>query len=188
MLTYANTYTGGTTLRAKASNRGSATLEIDNTSGSGTGSGPVVVKGGALRGTGTIAGPVTLNDVHNGPFISTILAPGRLGFAAPGRLTIQSALTIDSATFEVAMTASDASEVVANGVTLNSGADIFFTHLHHGALPPGTVFTLINNTSASPIAGTFLDLRDGRTFTRFGNTYQANYKGGDGNDLTLTVQ
>ena len=50
VLTNANTYTGGTTLEGSATNRGQATLEIDNANGSGTGSGPVSVLGGALRG------------------------------------------------------------------------------------------------------------------------------------------
>ena len=37
------------------------------------------------------------------------------------------------------------------------------------------------------ISGTFANLPDGSTFTVGRNTLQANYKGGDGNDLTLTV-
>jgi hypothetical protein len=51
----------------------------------------------------------------------------------------------------------------------------------------GTVFTVINNTSASPITGTFSNLADGSVFTSNGNNFQANYEGGDGKDLTLTV-
>jgi hypothetical protein len=54
-------------------------------------------------------------------------------------------------------------------------------------LPPGTVLTVINNTAATPIAGTFANLADRSTFTSHGNTLQASYEGGDGNDLTLTV-
>jgi autotransporter-associated beta strand protein len=189
VLTGPNTYTGGTIFKASANNRGRAVLEIDNTSGSGTGSGPVIVKGGALRGSGTIAGPVTVNGVHNGPSEDTFLAPGNVGTNAPATLTIQSSLTLGPrATYQVSMTDSGTTEVIANTVTINSGANIDFTHLPHGALPPGTVFTVITNTSAFPIVGTFLNLPDGGTFTRFGNTYQANYQGGDGNDLTLTVQ
>jgi autotransporter-associated beta strand protein len=190
VLTGANTYTGGTTLKGSPSNKGNATLEVDNTTGSGTGSGPVVVKGGALRGTGTIAGPVTIAGVHNGPSEDTFLAPGKFGKTAPATLTIQNTLTLGPiATYEVSMTATTATKVVANGVTIDtSSADIRFTHLFHGTLPPGTVFTIIDNTSASSIVGTFLNLHDGWTFTQFGNTYKANYQGGDGNDLTLTVQ
>jgi hypothetical protein len=49
------------------------------------------------------------------------------------------------------------------------------------------VFTIINNTSATPIAGTFSNLHDGSVVISNGNSYQVNYQGGDGNDLTLTV-
>ncbi len=59
---------------------------------------------------------------------------------------------------------------------------------HCPALPPGTVFTAINNTSANLIAGAFVNLSDGSTFSSNGNTFKVNYKGGDGNDLTLTVR
>ncbi len=51
----------------------------------------------------------------------------------------------------------------------------------------GTVLTVINNTSANPIIGTFSNLADGAIITVNGNNLQANYEGGDGNDLTLTV-
>ena len=54
-------------------------------------------------------------------------------------------------------------------------------------LAPGTVFTVINNTAAIIISGNFSNLADGETVTVGNNTFQANYEGGDGNDLTLTV-
>jgi hypothetical protein len=56
-----------------------------------------------------------------------------------------------------------------------------------GTLPPGKVFTVISNTAATPIAGTFSNLADGGIVNVNGNDFQANYDGGDGNDLTLTV-
>jgi len=74
--------------------------------------------------------------------------------------------------------------VIANGIIITSGAHFSFTDLASGTLTPGTVFTLIDNTAASPIAGTFSNLPDGSVFTTNGNTYQANYEGSDGNDLT----
>jgi hypothetical protein len=51
----------------------------------------------------------------------------------------------------------------------------------------GTVFTLINNTAATPIAGVFVNLPNGSTITAGSNRLQVNYQGGSGNDLTLTV-
>ena len=76
---------------------------------------------------------------------------------------------------------------MANGVTINSGALFSFIGLGSGTLTVGTVFTAISNASAAPISGTFANLADGATITVGSNTFQANYEGGDGNDLTLTV-
>jgi hypothetical protein len=55
------------------------------------------------------------------------------------------------------------------------------------ALSAGTSFVVISNTSNDPISGSFANLPDGGTITGGNNTFQANYEGGDGNDLTLTV-
>jgi len=76
--------------------------------------------------------------------------------------------------------------LIANGVTI-SGARVSFVSCGNSALPPGTVFTVIENTAATPIAGIFNNLADGSTFTADGNTFQVSYEGGTGNDLTLTV-
>lgn len=56
-LTGASTYTGGTTVAG-------GQLRVNNTSGSGTGSGPVVVNSGAtLGGKGTVAGTINVNGI-----------------------------------------------------------------------------------------------------------------------------
>ena len=54
-------------------------------------------------------------------------------------------------------------------------------------LPIGAVLTLINNTSANPISGTFSNLPDRTIIIVAGTKCQVNYSGGDGNDLTLTA-
>lgn len=77
--------------------------------------------------------------------------------------------------------------VIANGVTINSGAMIELIGNITGALSQGFVLTLISNTSADPISGTFANLPDAGIVTINGNNFQASYSGGDGNDLTLTV-
>ena len=51
----------------------------------------------------------------------------------------------------------------------------------------GAVITVISNTSATPISGTFSNLPDGSIITVGGKNCQVSYSGGDGNDLTLTV-
>ncbi len=161
---------------------------INNIGGSGTGSGPVQVKGGKLAGKGEIAGAVAVGTGSAG---GAVLAPGYLhGIGSPGALTIHSPLTFNSdATYEVGMNSSSvmADEVVALGVTINGGAQFAFVDIGSGSLPAGTTFTVINNTAATPIAGTFSNLPDGSTFTSNGNSFKANYQGGTGNDLTLKV-
>jgi fructose-specific phosphotransferase system IIC component len=72
-------------------------------------------------------------------------------------------------------------------VIINSSATIALSGETRGALTPGTVMTLISNTSANPISGAFSNLPDGGIVTINGNNFQASYSGGDGNDLTLTV-
>jgi hypothetical protein len=54
---------------------------------------------------------------------------------------------------------------VGLGVTINSGASFTFVDTGTGTLATGTVFTVINNTSANPISGTFSNLSDGSVFT-----------------------
>jgi hypothetical protein len=48
-------------------------------------------------------------------------------------------------------------------------------------------FHSTGNISTNPIASTFSNLLDDAILTVNGNNFQANYEGGDGNYLTLTV-
>ncbi len=180
-LTNANTFTGGSTIEG-------GKLLVNNKSGSGTGSGAVQVNAGTLGGTGVIAGAATIGD-GSGP--RAILSPGFTSDVDPGTLTIQSALTFNSdATYNFLLNTNTAKadQVVAAGVTINSGAQFSFTDFGSNTLTPGTVFTVIDNTSANPIAGIFSNLPDGLMFASNGNNFQASYTGGNGNDLTLTVR
>ena len=51
-----------------------------------------------------------------------------------------------------------ADQVVANGVTIQSGAQFDFRTIGQKRLSAGTVFTAISNTSVNPINGTFANL------------------------------
>jgi hypothetical protein len=77
--------------------------------------------------------------------------------------------------------------VIANGITINNGAMIALRGETTGISTQGLVLTLISNTSANDISGTFSNLPNDSIVTINGNNFQASYSGGDGNDLTLTV-
>jgi autotransporter-associated beta strand protein len=175
----ANTYTGATTVSE-------GILLVTNTSGSATGPGPVNVNAGTLGGSGSIAGGVT---VGTNTGVQAFLAPSK-GVEKPATLTIQGALTLnDDSTYiyKLKTKHAKADKVIANGVTIDSGAKFSFLPTATTALTVGQVFTVISNTAAAPIAGTFHNLSDGEILTVNGNNFQADYQGGDGNDLTLTV-
>ncbi len=179
ILTNANSHIGGTTIDG-------GQLVVNNRTGSGTGSGPVQVNAGILGGGGIIAGAVSIGT---GSGSGASLSPGKSS-ANPGTLTLQSTLAFNSdATYKFTLNTrrGTAGKVVANGVAIGSGALFSPADLANSALPLGTVFTVIDNTAATPIGGAFSNLADGSTFTVGSNTFQVSYEGGDGNDLTLTV-
>jgi autotransporter-associated beta strand protein len=180
-LTGPNTYTGGTTFNAGA-------LLANNTTDLATGSGTVQVNAGTLGGSGIIFGPVTLGT---GTGTGAFLTPG-ITTSKQLTLTIQRALIFNSdatytCTFKAKRTNARSDRVVANGVTINNGASFDFSGTAQAGLHAGLTVTVISNTSAFPINGTFSNLADGEIVNVNGNQLQASYSGGDGNDLTLTV-
>jgi autotransporter-associated beta strand protein len=184
--------TGTWTLAGTGSYPGSTTVLagalLVTSASTPTGSGPVKVNGGTLGGSGTIAGSVTIGT---GSGTGAFLAPA-YGGNKQLTLTIQGSLTFNSDatytyTFKAKGSRSRIDKVIANGVTINSGATIALSGTAQGQLTQGMILTLIKNTAATPISGTFSNLPDGGIVTVNGNNLQASYSGGDGNDLTLTV-
>jgi hypothetical protein len=146
------------------------------------------VNAGILGGKGIVAGATTIGT---GTGTGAFLAPAA-GSNVQATLTIQSALIFKADatytyTFRAKRNRAKTDKVIANGVTINSGAMIALSGQTQGALSQGLVLTLISNTSTNPISGTFSNLPDGGIVTINGNNFQASYEGGDGNDLTLTV-
>jgi fibronectin-binding autotransporter adhesin len=166
----------------------SGTLLVTNTAGSATGTKPVQVNAGTLGGSGIIGSAVIIGTASGS---SGFLAPSA-EVKMPTTLTIQSTLTLNPAAtytcrFKARRNTVMSDNVIANGVTINGGADINLRGSIQGTLTQGLTLTVITNTSANPVSGTFGNLPDGGTITIGGNKFQANYEGGDGNDLTLTV-
>lgn len=175
-LTAAGTYTGGTNVNGGA-------LVVTNTAGSATGTGAVSVNTGRLGGGGIIAGPVSVGT-------SSFLSPANQG-RQQATLTIQGALLFQSGsvyewTFKARGNRSRADQVAANGVTI-SGASLALSGLTRPPVAAGLTLVVINNTAATPINGEFTNLTDGGIITIHGTQFQADYEGGDGNDLTLTA-
>jgi autotransporter-associated beta strand protein len=175
-LSGASSYGGGTTVRA-------GTLIVSNATGSGTGTGLVKVANATFGGSGIVAGPVTMEN-------GGLLTPSA-GANLKTTLTIQSILTLWSTatytyTFKANKNQAHTDLVIANGVAIKN-AILNVSGQTNGRLKPGLTLTLISNTSANPISGTFANLPDGGIVTVNGINFQASYEGGDGNDLTLTV-
>jgi autotransporter-associated beta strand protein len=130
-LTNANTYTGGTTINAGA-------IMVNNTTGSGLGTGAVTVNSGAaLGGTGAIAGTVTVNE-------GGTLSPG----SGIGTLTINNDVTVGAgATLAIDINKSNATNdlLVTTGKLTMSGK-LSVTNIGGPAFAAGDVFKIINGT------------------------------------------
>jgi hypothetical protein len=137
------------------------------------------VHAGTLGGSGTVTGAVTVGT-GSGPGAS--LAPAAGG--RPSNFTTTNAITFQAdGTYTCVVRARgtriQTDRIIASRVTIN-GATFAFRPRFSGALPAGSVLTIINNTGASPISGTFSNLADAAIITANGTNFQANYEGGDG--------
>ncbi len=126
ILAGANTYTGSTTISG-------GPVEVRNTEGSGTGSGPVQVTAGKLGGRGIIAGPVTVGARIGG---EAVLSPGESA-GKPSTLTLLNTLAFNGHGTCLVYVNSDnstAGQVVANGVTIKSRNRFSLKDLGQGIL------------------------------------------------------
>jgi autotransporter-associated beta strand protein len=153
-LTGANAYSGGTTITG-------GILLVSNASGSGTGTGPVTVNDGTLGGSGIISGAVTVGTNTN---TVSSLAPSK-GAKRPATLAIQGALTLnDDSTYLYKLNTKHrvSDQVLAQGVTIDDGAKFSFRPSGNKALTIGQIFTVMTNTAATTITGTFRNLPEGK--------------------------
>lgn len=132
---------------------------------------------GILKGSGELC---SLTVASGGA-----VAPGN----SPGTITMAGELTLsgDSTYIAEVQNSSSYDKITANGVRVYD-AILNLTFLSGATTAAGDAYILINNTHASdPVNGTFKDLPEGATFTASGGTFKITYKGGDGNDVAVTV-
>lgn len=137
-----------------------------------------VASGGVLEGTGTV-GDLSVDS-------GGTVAPGH----SPGCLNTGN--LIEGGTYNVeiggttACTGYDQLKVTGT-VDLTNGT--LNTSLYGGFTPSaGQTYTIIDNDSTDAVTGNFTNLPEGATFTVSGYVFQVTYKGGDGNDVVLTVK
>lgn len=139
----------------------------------------VVLKGGIIGGTGAV-GAVT---VENGGKIAPGLSPGCL---STGNLTFETGGIYD---FEVGGTTActNYDQIKVTGtVALANGTLNLLTYNNFKPSKDQT-YTIIDNDASDAVTGTFKDLAEGATFTVNGYVYKISYKGGDGNDVVISV-
>ncbi len=158
-LTGNNSYTGGTIVNG-------GTLLVNNTSGSGTGSGTVSVGGGTLGGTGTISGAVSVN--------SGDLAPAGVG--AVGTLTLGSTLNLAAGShseFDFSGVGSD--QVVVGGtLTIPTSGVALVDIFNLGGLGNGTYPLFSTGGVSGGVVNTNLDLGSTPGIGTFGLTLNGN--------------
>jgi len=165
------------------------TLILDGTITGGNDSGIDVGENATLKGSGTAEQFIKIED-------GGILSPGH----SPGCLTTNNLIVNGTYQAEIggtqACTGYDQMEVTGGSsgsiVAVTTPVDVtggrLDTSIVNSFVPAvGNTFTIINNESSSPVTGTFAGLPEGATFTSQGVTYSISYKGGDGNDVVLTV-
>lgn len=164
----ANTYAGGSTVNA-------GILLANNTTGSATGTGAVLVKTGALfGGTGAVTGAVTIES-------GGTLAPGAsIESLGTGALNLNSGSTL-SAEINSSGTPTADSVLVTGNVTVAGNLNVTDIAVSPVALASGTKLTLMTYTGT--LTGTFAGKAEGSSFTVGPNTFTIRYN--DAKKVTL---
>ena len=148
--------------------------------GNQPGSNYTVKKGGIFGGSGTVG---TI-DIEQGAMLAPGMSPGCLN---SGNVTFSQGGTYQAQLGgTTACTQYDQQRV--NG-TVTLGNATLSTPLWNNYKPAaGSTYTIISNDGADAVVGTFNNLPEGATYTQDGYVIQVSYKGGDGNDVVLTVK
>ena len=114
-----------------------------------------------------------------------LLAPGHSpGCLSTGNLTV-------NGTYQAQLGGTAActgyDQTVVTGTVDLTGSTLD-TELYGGFVPAkGQTFEIVNNDGADPVTSTFTGLAEGATFKVGTTTFSITYKGGDGNDVVISV-
>ena len=142
--------------------------------------------GGGGITSGVIPGAVT---VGTGSGTGALLQPA-VSLSGLGDLVIQGELTFKADSdyqYKLNTKRGLGDQVMASGITIESGAAFEVRGVGNKKLTAGTIFVVLYNTTSTPTTGNFINLPNHATLIVGKNSFQVNYKGGDGNDLTITV-
>lgn len=152
---------------------GNATITIDGVRGDTT-----VNDGAILKGVGTV-GVLTVNTGGR-------LAPGH----SPG--CINSGGLVLAGTFEAEIGGTDPctgyDQTNVTGTVNLTGGTLSVIRYNDFKPAKGQTYIIIKNDGSDAVTGTFKDLAEGSTVTVDGYVFKVSYIGGDGNDVTLTIQ
>jgi hypothetical protein len=140
----------------------------------------IVESGGILKGTGSVG---TLTVLAGG-----IVAPGQ----SPGCLTAGNTTFNASSTYEAELAGTEPctsyDQLKVTGTVTLGDTNLSTKLLNNFKPKAGDTFIIVDNDSNDAITGTFANLAEGATFTVDGYVFKVTYKGGDGNDVAITVQ
>lgn len=145
---------------------------------------------GTLRFNGSHRGPISVQSdsaAYVAGSATQLLASGLLGVGGEGTIGSATAPTItfaSSARVQLDVSGTNIDSLQGTSITLGSATLELVANL-----PPiaGTTYKIVDNTSSSPINGTFKNLPQGGTISVGGKTMVISYTGGSGNDVVLTV-
>lgn len=145
-----------------------------------------VNQGGVLKGEGTVENLSIAGILSPGNSPGKIIVLERLYFGETG-VYIAELLNKDTHDKVIAGKNFDA-QYGGNAVEIKEGATLKLSYLPNGIFKKGDVLTIIDNQSKTPVKGIFKDLPEGAEVRVGSATFMISYKGGDGNDVTLTAQ
>ena len=163
----ANTFTGDTNINA-------GTLVLTGSLAKSD----VIVAGGTLRGTGDMASlSAKGGTVRPGQSAGSFLSSGPANLGAGNNYVVEVNGTVPGTGY---------SQIVSDGVTLAGTLGLVQTVPFTPMI--GSHYTIIDNTGALPVSGTFAGLPEGSTVNLGSQRFIITYQGGTGaNDVVLTA-